>query len=86
MQPWHVVDPGGQLDMVLTPRFDKHSEVDAGEFGSETHQVFGTWSGRLRTDDGLELEFDGTPGLRRGSPPTLVADASVRSHHRSSHP
>ena len=63
MQPWHVVDPGGQLDMVLTPRFDKHSHADAGEFGSETHQVFGHWSGRLRTDDGLELEFDGLQGF-----------------------
>ena len=63
MQPWHVVDPGGQLDMVLTPRFDKHSHVDAGEFGSETHQVFGDWSGRLRSDDGLEIEFEGLQGF-----------------------
>ncbi len=63
MRPWHIADPGGQLDMVLAPRFDKHSEADAGEFGSETHQVFGTWSGRLRTDDGLELEFEGLQGF-----------------------
>ena len=48
---------------VLTPRFDKHSHADAGEFGSETHQVFGHWSGRLRTDDGIELEFDGLQGF-----------------------
>lgn len=63
MQPWRITDPGGQLDAVLTPRFDKHSHVDAGEFGSETHQVFGTWSGRLCTDDGLELTFDGLQGF-----------------------
>lgn len=25
VRPWHIVDPGGQLDVVLTPRFDKHS-------------------------------------------------------------
>ena len=48
MQPWHVVDPGGQLDVVLTPRFDKHSKIDGAQVGSETHQVFGTWSGRAR--------------------------------------
>ena len=30
MRPWHIVDPGGQLDVVLTPRFDKHSHVDGG--------------------------------------------------------
>ena len=63
MQPWHIVDPGGQLDMVLTPRFDKHSHTDAGEFGSETHQVFGHWSGHLRTDDGLDVEFESLQGF-----------------------
>jgi hypothetical protein len=64
MQPWHVIDPGGQLDVVLTPRFDKHSKVDASaDLGSETHQVFGTWSGRLVTDDGVALEFEGLQGF-----------------------
>lgn len=64
MRPWRVVDPGGQLDAVLTPRFDKHSKVDAGpDLKSETHQVFGTWSGRLLTDDGLALEFAGLQGF-----------------------
>ena len=64
MRPWRVVDPGGQLDAVLTPRFDKHSAVDAGpDLKSETHQVFGTWAGRLRTDDGIALEFTGLQGF-----------------------
>src|SRR4051812_37993333 len=55
MQPWHVSDPGGRLDVVLMPRFEKHSTL-GGPAGSETHQVFGLWSGRLLTDDGLALE------------------------------
>lgn len=64
MRPWCVVDPGGQLDVVLTPRFDKHSKVEAGpDLCSETHQVFGTWSGRVRTDDGLELELNALQGF-----------------------
>jgi len=64
MRPWRVVDPGGQLDVVLTPRFDKHSKVDAGpDLKSETHQVFGSWSGRLLTDDGLALELAGLQGF-----------------------
>jgi hypothetical protein len=63
ISPWRVVDPGGQLDVTLAPRFDKHSKLDGGEHGSETHQVFGTWSGRLRTDDGLELGLDGLQGF-----------------------
>jgi hypothetical protein len=63
MQPWRVTDPGGQLDLVLTPRFDKHSTLPGRNRGSETHQVFGTWSGRVRTDDGLELVFDALQGF-----------------------
>ena len=64
MRPWQVVDPRGQLDAVLSPRFDKHSKVDAGpDLKSETHQVFGTWSGRLLTDDGLALEFGDLQGF-----------------------
>jgi hypothetical protein len=64
MRPWRVVDPGGQLDITLAPRFDKHSLADAGpDLRSETHQVFGTWSGRLLTDDGLALELTRLQGF-----------------------
>jgi len=63
MAPWRIEDPGGQLDMVLTPRFDKYTNVDAGDLGSEVHQVFGTWAGRLVTDDGLALEFTDVQGF-----------------------
>lgn len=63
LEPWHVVDPGGQLDVTLTPRFDKHSASAGRRRTSETHQVFGTWSGRVRTDDGVELVFDGLQGF-----------------------
>jgi hypothetical protein len=63
MKPWRVTDPGGQLDMVLTPRFDKHTKAAGKKRGSETHQVFGTWSGRLTTDDGLVLAFEHIQGF-----------------------
>ncbi|HEX5096606.1 MAG TPA: DUF2804 domain-containing protein [Acidimicrobiia bacterium] len=64
MEPWRVSDPGGQLDVILTPRFDKHSKVgDDGKYGSETHQVFGTWSGVVRTDDGVRIEIEGLQGF-----------------------
>jgi hypothetical protein len=64
MDPWRVVDPNGQLQATLVPRFDRHSQMEVSEeLGSEVHQVFGTWSGRLRTDDGMELEFDGLQGF-----------------------
>ncbi len=57
LEPWHVEDPGGQLDAVLAPRYDKHTRIGDEGAGSETHQVFGTWTGTLVTDDGLRLEF-----------------------------
>ena len=63
MKPWHVLDPGGQLDVTLVPRYDKVTDVGGGEFGSQVHQVFGTWSGRLVTDDGLALDLDGLQGF-----------------------
>jgi hypothetical protein len=59
MKPWHIVDPNGQLDIVLTPRFDKFTDGPAGG----THQVFGTWAGRVVTDDGLSLTFDALQGF-----------------------
>jgi hypothetical protein len=63
MAPWRIVDPDGQLDVTLQPRYDKHSKVPGRDKGSETHQVFGTFSGRVRTDDGVEVEFDGLQGF-----------------------
>lgn len=63
MKPWRIVDPGGQLDVTLQPRFDKHSQLPGRDRGSETHQVFGTWSGHLVTDDGLSLDLDGIQGF-----------------------
>ncbi len=57
--------------------FDKHTKVDASaDLGSETHQVFGTWSGRIVTDDGSHSSSP-APGLRGGSAPTLVELARV---------
>ena len=64
MRPWRITDPGGQLDAVLTPRFDKHSQVEVSpELGSEVHQVFGTWAGRLVDDDGRSFQFTDLQGF-----------------------
>ena len=64
MRPWRVSDPGGQLECELTPRFDRHSAVEiSDDLGSETHQVFGTWSGRFESDDGERGDFSGVQGF-----------------------
>src|SRR3546814_19832160 len=38
MEPWHIVDPGGQLDVVLHPTYDKHTQLPGRDKGSETHK------------------------------------------------
>ncbi|MFV0317708.1 MAG: DUF2804 domain-containing protein [Microthrixaceae bacterium] len=63
MRPWRIVDPDGQIDVVLTPRFDKHTAVGDETLGSETHQVFGTFAGSVRTDDGTTIDFDRLQGF-----------------------
>jgi hypothetical protein len=63
MAPWHVVDPGGQLDVVQHPTYDKHSKLPGRDTGSETHQVFGRFAGWVRTDDGERLDFDDVQGF-----------------------
>ncbi|MFV0525172.1 MAG: DUF2804 domain-containing protein [Acidimicrobiales bacterium] len=63
MAPWRIVDPGGQLDVVLHPRFDKHSGPSGPGGGTETHQVFGRFSGTVRTDDGAVHRFEDLQGF-----------------------
>jgi hypothetical protein len=67
MHPWYVEDPGGQLSLELAPRYDKHSRIELGVMGTETHQVFGTWSGRFVSDDGESIELAGMQGFAEES-------------------
>ena len=66
-EPWRVVDPGGQMDLVLTPRFDKHSRTNLAVLSTETHQVFGTWSGTVTTDSGRVMDVGGIEGFAEES-------------------
>jgi hypothetical protein len=63
LRPWRVEDPGGRLTLELNPRHDKHTLADALVLRTETHQVFGSWSGSFTTDDGEILTLDGLQGF-----------------------
>lgn len=63
LSPWRVVDPGGQIDIVMTPRHDKHSVLDLKVLKRETHQVFGAWSGHVIDDDGRRHDVEGLFGF-----------------------
>ncbi len=63
LEPWRVTDTaGGLVEARLDPFHDKHSRTSLGVLSMEVHQVFGHWSGRLRTEEGDEVTFDGVPG------------------------
>lgn len=59
MKPWHVTDSGGAIDIVLTPRLDKYGKTDAGVLRTEVHQMFGTWTGTVRGEDGKKYRVEG---------------------------
>jgi hypothetical protein len=68
MRPWRVSDPvGDRVDVVLAPRFDKHSRTEAVVLGTEVHQVFGTWRGRVTTEAGDQLHLRDAPGFAEES-------------------
>jgi hypothetical protein len=63
LEPWRVVDPGGQLDATLTPVYDKVTDLQGAKRSSRVHQVFGRWAGRCTTDDGQTIAFDDLQGF-----------------------
>lgn len=63
MKPWRVVDPGGQIDIVMTPTFDKHTKLNLVVLKRETHQVFGTWTGFVVDDDGRRHDIEAIQGF-----------------------
>lgn len=68
LRPWRVEDPERRLRLQLAPRYDKHSRIELGVLGRETYQVFGTWSGSFRPDDGGEpIVFEGLQGFAEES-------------------
>jgi hypothetical protein len=67
LQPWRVTSPDGALDLTLHPRHDKHTKVSAVVLRTETHQVFGSWSGTVTSDDGQTLHLEGAPGFAEES-------------------
>ncbi|HET9730484.1 MAG TPA: DUF2804 domain-containing protein [Acidimicrobiia bacterium] len=67
MSRWRVRDSEGRLELELQPRYDKHTRIEALVMGTETHQVFGTWTGRCELDDGREVAFEDLIGFAEES-------------------
>lgn len=67
MQPWRVRHRDGRLDLVLTPAYDRHGRIDAVLLATEVHQVFGTWTGHVTSEDGTRHEVEGILGFAEES-------------------
>ncbi|HNJ97658.1 MAG TPA: DUF2804 domain-containing protein [Ilumatobacteraceae bacterium] len=64
MRPWRVRTPGSdQVDVTLTPTFDRYDNTDLKVLKMQVHQCFGTWSGSVVGDDGVPVQIDGIRGF-----------------------
>jgi len=64
MEPWRVrTRESDQVDVVLTPYFDRHDLTDMKLLRTEVHQCFGTWTGTIRGDDGVSATLLGIDGF-----------------------
>lgn len=57
MEPWHVTDDEGRLDLTFTPDIDRCDYMDMKLVISDQHQVFGLFNGFVKLDDGTVFEI-----------------------------
>ncbi|MEW2359507.1 DUF2804 domain-containing protein [Spirillospora sp. NPDC029432] len=60
MRPWRM--RGSRVEVEFRPFHERVSRTELGVVGSETHQCFGYFGGRVRADDGVWVSVDGLVG------------------------
>jgi hypothetical protein len=50
LEPWHIVDDEGAVDLVFSPLCDRSDFIDFGVVVSDQHQVFGRYDGTVVVD------------------------------------
>jgi hypothetical protein len=63
MQPWRMTSPDGRLDLQFTPFLDRMAATNLLLITSEVHQLFGRYSGTVRTDEGEVVEIQDLLGF-----------------------
>lgn len=63
MEPWHMTDDEGRLDLKFTPLVDRSDFMNLRLVISDQHQVFGAFSGTVVLDDGTPFAIDGLLGF-----------------------
>lgn len=57
LSSWHFTDDEGRVDLIFTPILDRASKTDVKIICSDQHQVFGRFTGFLKTDNGEEIRL-----------------------------
>jgi len=57
MEPWKFISEDGRFNLVMTPTFDYHTDLDLKIGRMNAHQVHGRWNGNVILDDGTKLEI-----------------------------
>ncbi|MET7772734.1 DUF2804 domain-containing protein [Nocardia sp. NPDC005366] len=60
LRPWRIEGP--RVDARFHPFHERVARTNLGIVASETHQCFGHFTGRARTDDGEWIDLDGVTG------------------------
>ncbi len=55
LEPWHIYDDEGRLDLSFKPIVDRADVTDVGLIISDQHQVFGKLFGKVILDDGSDF-------------------------------
>lgn len=56
MEPWHIRDEEGRLDLIFTPDLDRCDWMNFGVIITDQHQCFGLFNGLVVLDDGSRFE------------------------------
>lgn len=57
MKPWTIRTPSSDhVELTFEPFHEKREKINLGVFGNETHQCFGRYTGRIRTEDDVDVE------------------------------
>jgi hypothetical protein len=63
LKPWRIHDADNdQVDLVMTPFYERVAKTDLGLLVSEVHQLIGRFNGRVKTADGVYVAIDNLLG------------------------
>lgn len=63
LAPWRVRSrESDSVDLTFTPSYERAERTQLGVLFNDTHQCFGTWSGRLVDDTGGSIDVEGVRG------------------------